>query len=656
MITALSMLPDCIHVGKSIKCSFSNWYLLLNGERSNLSIMQTLRSDANFDVRQRLRKLLNIDCVRNKDRMAVDTVIKISSPEVVDVLRSVKLVVHDIIPERYRPTDDNKPGMYPHPVALDTDGIGNVVFVDFNPMTKKSRIIKARLHNPVNVVILKTELSECKSLTIASGICFVCQHGTDILCLGISRSIGVSVKTLKSKKQLQETAMKLGLSDEGTAESYPSDQDRTIYQIQLKEDGIGFAGNVLEIKKYHDDCYHILSMCLKKDLLYISWKGEEGRGGGVVFLDLVQGLTTRCFSNNTRDCSEVHGICPYKDGIVFADLKSRHVKMYKAGNITTIAGTGEDGCLLGSASHCSFGQPVAVAAENEKNLFVCDVQYGAIKLITGLEGTALFLSCLNKLYLAFGVKSKKNLLLQQTPAESILQIEECIEFLSKTFSDVKALHSLERNTNGADGTISQQTMHSSMSSLVDITSTTNPSYKPNLKSCLTTVVENLHSLSHVKQDLPSKLQYCRDFGNIFTEIVKRITNWSAYYFTKDSSYYPLPDSAINLNGIPKLKKPDTRSITPEDSKLLYDWAKTHGKCVRQRMVRQETTMYKCGTLPLNMYSDKNYEGSALVFNWQQNDENDSNDQRVDEEYDTDDETDDRDDEEDNGFVDNHGNT
>ncbi|VDI02841.1 Hypothetical predicted protein [Mytilus galloprovincialis] len=610
MITALSMLPDCIHVGKSIKCSFSNWYLLLNGERSNLSIMQTLRSDANFDVRQRLRKLLNIDCVRNKDRMAVDTVIKISSPEVVDVLRSVKLVVHDIIPERYRPTDDNKPGMYPHPVALDTDGIG------------------------------------------------------------ISRSIGVSVKTLKSKKQLQETAMKLGLSDEGTAEAIPatdllfcsSDQDRTIYQIQLKEDGIGFAGNVLEIKKYHDDCYHILSMCLKKDLLYISWKGEEGRGGGVVFLDLVQGLTTRCFSNNTRDCSEVHGICPYKDGIVFADLKSRHVKMYKAGNITTIAGTGEDGCLLGSASHCSFGQPVAVAAENEKNLFVCDVQYGAIKLITGLEGTALFLSCLNKLYLAFGVKSKKNLLLQQTPAESILQIEECIEFLSKTFSDVKALHSLERNTNGADGTISQQTMesvqmmHSSMSSLVDITSTTNPSYKPNLKSCLTTVVENLHSLSHVKQDLPSKLQYCRDFGNIFTEIVKRITNWSAYYFTKDSSYYPLPDSAINLNGIPKLKKPDTRSITPEDSKLLYDWAKTHGKCVRQRMVRQETTMYKCGTLPLNMYSDKNYEGSALVFNWQQNDENDSNDQRVDEEYDTDDETDDRDDEEDNGFVDNHGNT
>lgn len=316
-----------------------------------------------------------------------------------------------------------------------------------------------------------------------------------------------------------------------------SDQDRTIYQIQLKEDGIGFAGNVIEIKKYHDDCYHILSMCLKNDLLYISWKGEEGRGGGVVFLDLLQGLTTRCFSNNTRDCSEVHGICPYMDGIAFADLKSRHVKMYAAGNITTIAGTGEDGCLLGSASHCSFGQPVAVAAENEKNLFLCDVQYGAIKLITGLEGTTLFLSCLNKLYLAFGVKSKKNLLPQQTPAESILQIEECIEFLSKTISDVKALHSLERNTNGADGTISQQTMesvqmmHSSMSSLVDVTSTTNPSYKANLKSCLTTVVENLHSLSHVKQDLPSKLQYCRDFGNIFTESVKRITSWSAYTTT-----------------------------------------------------------------------------------------------------------------------------
>ena len=32
-----------------------------------------------------------------------------------------------------------------------------------------------------------------------------------------------------------------------------------------------------------------------------------------------------------------------------------------------------------------------------------------------------------------------------------------------------------------------------------------------------------------------------------------------------------------------------------------EWARDQGKCVRQRTVRQETTNYKAGTLPLNMY-------------------------------------------------------
>ena len=32
--------------------------------------------------------------------------------------------------------------------------------------------------------------------------------------------------------------------------------------------------------------------------------------------------------------------------------------------------------------------------------------------------------------------------------------------------------------------------------------------------------------------------------------------------------------------------------------LMRNWANTHGKCVRQRAVRQEASKYKAGTLPL----------------------------------------------------------
>jgi len=34
---------------------------------------------------------------------------------------------------------------------------------------------------------------------------------------------------------------------------------------------------------------------------------------------------------------------------------------------------------------------------------------------------------------------------------------------------------------------------------------------------------------------------------------------------------------------------------------MREWAVQHAKCVRQRTVRQETTKFKAGTLPLNMY-------------------------------------------------------
>ena len=40
---------------------------------------------------------------------------------------------------------------------------------------------------------------------------------------------------------------------------------------------------------------------------------------------------------------------------------------------------------------------------------------------------------------------------------------------------------------------------------------------------------------------------------------------------------------------------------PADCNALRDWASSYGAAVRQRTVRQETTMARPGTLPDNMY-------------------------------------------------------
>ena len=43
------------------------------------------------------------------------------------------------------------------------------------------------------------------------------------------------------------------------------------------------------------------------------------------------------------------------------------------------------------------------------------------------------------------------------------------------------------------------------------------------------------------------------------------------------------------------------------------WAAEYGKCVNQKSVRQETTQYKAGTLPLNMYQTRDIPRDRIVF-------------------------------------------
>ena len=50
-----------------------------------------------------------------------------------------------------------------------------------------------------------------------------------------------------------------------------------------------------------------------------------------------------------------------------------------------------------------------------------------------------------------------------------------------------------------------------------------------------------------------------------------------------------------------------------DQKLMRQWAKDHGKCVRQLTVLQETTKFKAGTLPLNMYEFGKQIRERLLF-------------------------------------------
>lgn len=94
---------------------------------------------------------------------------------------------------------------------------------------------------------------------------------------------------------------------------------------------------------------------------------------------------------------------------------------------------------------------------------------------------------------------------------------------------------------------------------------------------------------------------------------KQIKIWSNYYFTNKKSYYPIPPNSSRFWNIPLLSPLPAVSMSDVHQDFMREWARNNGKTMRQRTVRQETTKYKSGTLPLNMYKTEEEIGEKLQF-------------------------------------------
>ena len=69
---------------------------------------------------------------------------------------------------------------------------------------------------------------------------------------------------------------------------------------------------------------------------------------------------------------------------------------------------------------------------------------------------------------------------------------------------------------------------------------------------------------------------------------------------------------------------------------MLEWTANNGKAVRQRTVRQETTKFKAGTLPLNMYDTSSQSTEKIVIEHVEEDhhEESEHDEEQESEYDT----------------------
>ncbi len=642
---------DVVHMGKSLKGSFSCWVILLNGERACLSILRTLR-----DTDPQYRKLIPRDSVIHKDRMDFNCILHLTKPQAIEHLKSVDQIVHTIVPDKYKISDTNKVGLYPHPIAIDIGEDGRLYVLNYKPMQKRSTVLKIRLHNPAEVNTLG-EFANAHTITYLSGVVFVCEANSCIHVIPVKREIQINISKLRTKDSVRFYLEEFNLDTNGTKvqmtdllkshllnvknsyiekgcdlttlildENIPpscvgklvdspntlicaSDSFKVIYSVHVEFDGVAVKGTTSVVCPYVSLVNEVRGIChvSSKNALLISFVSESG--GGIAKVCLETSETTIIIANDSLEISA--GIAaidhPVYDA-VFCDPSSHTISgLDSNGNTHVIAGIqGEEGNNDGRALLSKFGQPMGICIENNKNLFVTDAQTGCIKLITSLSGTVSFLDHLGLLYKSFNVHFKGQKYQVVPIDEACRQLEKVAQYFTKTSTDVSP-----HPTNGPDGTIAHKALQSleiivkGIKDLRDLLQQINPQYPIHLHSCLTCDVENLHAVGHLKEQMPAQLHYCQNLFTTVYESIKRVVQWAAFYFTHPSSYYPVPEHKINLKQIPRLTTVENpRVLSKDEVETMREWAATHGKCVRQRSIREETTKYRCGTLPLNMYGKK----------------------------------------------------
>ena len=79
-LTYCETFPDAVHVDKRKRENFANWFLYVDGERTNLVPPRTLRNDTL--VRDEICSHLRLNSVRNSDCQDVKPLDELGSPEI----------------------------------------------------------------------------------------------------------------------------------------------------------------------------------------------------------------------------------------------------------------------------------------------------------------------------------------------------------------------------------------------------------------------------------------------------------------------------------------------------------------------------------------------------------------------------------------------
>lgn len=200
--------PDIVHAGKNIHRSHSNWFLFVDNARFSTAVLRTARVDSSQS--KELSAVITDMALRGRDRKDTTYVAECNSKTVVDIIQRMKYLVHTLVPEMFwKEYGANKKGCLEHPISVCLGSFGSLYLVDFTA----GSVVKARLHNPVDIQVLSRSMESPTSVLYKKGVVFVAEENA-VLYLDVGNVVRLNPKVLR-KPQLESELQKRGLLGPG---------------------------------------------------------------------------------------------------------------------------------------------------------------------------------------------------------------------------------------------------------------------------------------------------------------------------------------------------------------------------------------------------------------------------------------------------------
>ena len=157
------------------------------------------------------------DYVRNHDRQDPTTILKLCNSEMCDYISYLGYVCHTIVPETVRFTATDRVGAFPHITSIATGPAGWLLFLSYNAEKRTSKLYKAKLHNPVQVIELISGDIKGTRIYYFNGIIFITGN-TRISFFGLEtrNPVKQDVTSVRSLGQMKKVLEDLKLSVSGT--------------------------------------------------------------------------------------------------------------------------------------------------------------------------------------------------------------------------------------------------------------------------------------------------------------------------------------------------------------------------------------------------------------------------------------------------------